>query len=86
MNSFVWRTGRGTACLESIVPADFKGIIQCDGYSAYPSFAKQRALIGMPIQLAGCMAHVRRKFFEAKAEGEDAAWFLLQPTKGRQAA
>ena len=77
LSYFVWRTGRGTACLESIVPADFKGIIQCDGYSAYPSFAKQRALTGMPIQLAGCLAHVRRKFFEAKAEGEDSAWFLL---------
>ena len=78
LSYFVWRTGRGAACLESIVPADFKGIIQCDGYSAYTSFAKQRALTGNQIQLAGCMAHVRRKFFEAKAEGEDPSWFLLQ--------
>ena len=78
LSYFAWRTGRGTACLESIVPASFKGIIQCDGYSAYPSFAKQRALTGNQIQLAGCMAHVRRKFFEAKAEGEDPSWFLLQ--------
>ena len=78
---FAWRTGRGAACLESIVPADFKGIIQCDGYSAYQAFARQRAAHGNPIQLAGCMAHVRRKFFEAKAEGEDPAWFLLQIQK-----
>ena len=81
LSYFAWRTGRGTACLESIVPANFKGIIQCDGYSAYPSFAKQRALTGNQIQLAGCMAHVRRKFFEAKAEGEDPSWFLLQIQK-----
>ena len=78
LSYFAWRTGRGTACLESIVPAGFKGIMQCDGYSAYNAFAKQRAASGNPIQLAGCMAHVRRKFFEAKAEGEDSAWFLLQ--------
>ena len=78
LSYFAWRTGRGTACLESIVPADFKGIIQCDGYSAYQAFAKQRATAGNPIQLAGCMAHTRRKFYEAKAEGEDPAWFLLQ--------
>ena len=78
LSYFAWRTGRGTACLESIVPASFQGILQCDGYSAYNSFAKQRAAAGQSIQLAGCMAHVRRKFFEAKAEGEDPACFLLQ--------
>jgi hypothetical protein len=75
---FAWRTGRGTGCLQSIVPAGFKGIIQCDGYNAYNAFAKQRAASRNPLQLAGCMAHVRRKFFEAKPEGEDSAWFLLQ--------
>ena len=46
LSYFAWRTGRGAACLQSIVPADFKGIIQCDGYSVYSSFAKQRALTG----------------------------------------
>jgi hypothetical protein len=81
LSYFAWRTGRGTACLGSIVPAGFKGIMQCDGYSAYNAFAKQRAVHGTPIQLAGCMAHVRRKFFEAKAEGEDSTWFLLQIQK-----
>ena len=81
LSYFAWRTGRGATCLESIVPADFQGIIQCDGYSAYNSFAKQRATHGNAIQLAGCMAHLRRKFFEAKAEGEDPAWFLLQIQK-----
>ena len=75
---FAWRTGRGTGCLQSIVPAGFKGIIQCDGYNACNAFAKQRATSRNPLQLAGCMARVRRKFFEAKAEGEDSAWFLLQ--------
>ena len=74
---FAWRTGRGTGCLQSIVPAGFKGLIQCDGYNTYNAFTKQRAA-SAPLPLAGCMAHVRRKFLEAKAEGEDSAWFLLQ--------
>jgi hypothetical protein len=81
---FVWHTGRGAACLESIVPADWRGIIQSDGYSAYGSFAKTRAERGYgsaPIQLAGCMAHARRKFYEARAEGEDPQWMLLQMQK-----
>jgi hypothetical protein len=72
-----WHTGRGTACLEQFVPASYIGLIQCDGYAAYESFIKSPARSGS-LQLAGCMAHARRKFFEAQAEGEDARWVLLQ--------
>ena len=78
---FAWRTGRGAACLESIVPPDFKGILQCDGYSAYNSFIKTRATAGHTIRLAGCLAHVRRRFFDARAEGEDALWVLAEIQK-----
>jgi hypothetical protein len=74
---FVWRTSRAAACLEEIVPRDFKGIIQCDGYSAYESFAQSPARGGR-IHLAGCLAHMRRKFFEAQAEGADPQWVLAQ--------
>ena len=74
---FAWRTGRGAACLESIVPRDFNGVIQCDGYSAYEAFAKSASRTGT-VQLAGCLAHARRKFFEAQAEGDDARWVLAQ--------
>ncbi len=74
---FEWHTGRAAACLESLVPPEFTGLIQCDGYSAYESFIKSPARKGS-IQLAGCLAHARRKFFEAKAEGTDPQWVLLQ--------
>ena len=77
LSLFAWRTGRGAACLESIVPPEFQGIIQCDGYSAYDAFIKTPARAGR-IELAGCIAHMRRKFFEAKAEGEDPQWVLAQ--------
>jgi transposase len=78
---FAWRTGRGADSLGSLVPADYRGIIQCDGWKAYNRFIKERAAKGHAIQLAGCMAHARRCFFNAKAEGEDAAWVLLQMQK-----
>ena len=74
---FVWRTSRATASLESIVPRDFQGIIQCDGYSAYETFASSPARAGR-IALAGCLAHMRRKFFEAREEGDDPQWVLGQ--------
>ena len=77
INLFEWHTGRAAACLESLVPPEFTGLIQCDGYSAYESFIKSPARKGS-IQLAGCLAHARRKFFEAKAEGTDPQWVLLQ--------
>jgi hypothetical protein len=66
--------------LDDIVPEDFRGIIQCDGYAAYDSLLKLPHRQGR-ITLIGCMAHVRRKFFEAKAEGADAQWVLAQIQK-----
>lgn len=62
---FQWETSRGAVCLERLLPSDFTGIVQCDAYAAYQSFAAQR---GGAITLAGCLAHARRKFFEACAE------------------
>ncbi|WP_081888340.1 IS66 family transposase [Verrucomicrobium sp. BvORR034] len=74
---FQWHTGRAALCLESLVPARFEGIIQCDGYAAYGSFAQSRGRAGT-IRLAGCWAHARRKFFETATYCQDAAWVLLQ--------
>jgi transposase len=71
---FHWRTSRAASCLEKIIPVDFRGVIQCDGYEAYDCFAKGR---GEKIALAGCLAHVRRKFYEARETAPKVAgWFL----------
>jgi transposase len=71
-----WNTGRGAACLEAIIPLDFKGTIQCDGYAAYPSFASGRK---GAITLAACWAHARRGFYEALEQSPKASgWFLRQ--------
>ncbi len=72
---FQWHTSRAAACLQELVPQQFAGIIQCDGYSAYDSFARSEGRAGK-ITLAGCWAHARRKFFEAKDYTPDAAWAL----------
>jgi transposase len=71
---FHWQTSRAAACLEKIIPVDFRGVIQCDGYEAYDCFAKGR---GEKIVLVGCLAHVRRKFYEARETAPKVAgWFL----------
>lgn len=53
----------------------YRGVLQCDGYAVYPALAAKHGFT-----LVGCMAHVRRKFYEAfELHGEnEAAWYLLQ--------
>ena len=73
---FVWHTSRAATCLHKIIPADFSGKLQCDGYGAYPTFARIHA---GEITLAACWAHVRGKFVEAcKAARVHAGFILLQ--------
>jgi transposase len=71
---YCWHTSRAAACLEEIIPADFAGIIQSDGYSAYRAFTDRR----QGIELAGCWAHVRRKFYEALEQSPKVAGWLLR--------
>jgi transposase len=72
--AFYWETSRAAQCIDNIIPVDFAGVLQCDAYAAYGSFAKRR-----PVKLAGCLAHVRRKFFEAKDQAPKiAGWVLRQ--------
>ncbi len=49
----------------------FTGILQVDGYSAYTNLAKTRAKTGSneTVQLAGCWAHLRRKFYDLHISG-----------------
>ena len=72
---FHWQTSRAARCLENLIPLTFTGTLQCDAYSAYPSFANGR---GPAIELAGCWAHVRRKFYEALEQSPRVAGWLLR--------
>jgi transposase len=72
---YSWQTSRAAECLQHVVPTNFRGTVQCDGYAAYRSFAHSRE----GIELAGCWAHVRRKFYEAMEQSPRAAgWFMRQ--------
>src|SRR5271154_192101 len=71
-----WETSRAAECLGNIIPVDFKGTVQCDGYSAYRAFANRR---NGTIELAGCWAHARRKFHEALEQSpKTAGWVMRQ--------
>lgn len=54
---FDFRMGRSRAGPEDFLKG-YTGWLQCDGYSAY-------ADLGRGIRFAGCLAHSRRRFFEA---------------------
>ena len=73
---FRWETSRATACLDRVIPTNFTGTLQCDGYAAYRAFANGRP---QTIELAGCWAHVRRKFYEAiETSPKIAGWIVRQ--------
>ena len=62
-----WSTGgRGMNRLDDLVPADYAGKLQSDGYSSYDGHAMRN-----PERIGHlyCWAHVRRKFFDAAKAG-----------------
>lgn len=80
---FDWHNSRGADCLKSVLideengQQSFEGHLQSDGYSAY------RAFIGkhpeLKIEPVSCLAHIRRKFVEAKEDQPRiSAWVLYQ--------
>jgi transposase len=72
---FRWETSRATACLNQVVPPTFTGTLQSDGYPAYRAFVNGRSAA---ITLAGCWAHVRRKFYEASETAPQMSGWLLR--------
>lgn len=57
---FNYRKGRGQNGPKEIL-ADYKGYLQCDGYTVYDKIGQQDG-----ITLVGCLVHARRKFFDAQ--------------------
>ena len=75
-----WQIGRSLDCLTDIIKIDeatgltyFEGIIQCDGYSVYAALAKRYS----SIRIAGCLAHIRRKFFDARKQAPEVVLPIL---------
>lgn len=73
--SYQWHTNRSKAALKATLGDSFTGLLQCDGYVAYTSYEKDRS---EEIRLAHCMAHVRRKFYDAFEKGDKRAGHLIR--------
>jgi len=73
---FSYRKGRGENGPKEML-SEYQGILQCDGYKVYDMIGSKSG-----IQLAGCMAHVRRKYVDAvkndKARSEFALGIMQQ--------
>ena len=76
-----WHAGRGHDCLLDFLGYDeetgtigYAGTIQCDGFSAYSALAARF----MTIRLAGCLAHIRRKFVEAMDQAPEITLPILR--------
>jgi transposase len=64
---FVYRKGRGANGLTETLE-NYTGYLRSDGYAAYDKFAR-----GREVKLISCLAHIRRKFFEAKSNHPELA-------------
>ena len=97
MVAYRFEDSRGTQCVARHL-VGFNGILQVDGYTAYTSLAKTRAKGGNneTIQLAGCWAHLRRKFYDLHITGVSQAatdtvvamsalWKVEDEVRGRDA-
>lgn len=72
---FQYRKGRGMhGPKESL--STYKGVIQCDGYKVYDKLGSKKE-----ISLLGCLAHVRRKFFEAQDNDQQRSHHALNLIK-----
>lgn len=69
---FDYRPGRGREGPDDILK-DFQGYLQTDGYSVYEDFDKRDG-----ITLLHCMAHARRKFYDALQNDRPRAEYALE--------
>jgi transposase len=60
---FEWRLSRKHEEAERLL-GEFQGVLQSDGYEAYPAYVRTRPEVAW----VGCWAHTRRKFYEALGE------------------
>jgi len=70
---FDWRLSRRHDEAEKLL-GDYKGLLQSDGYEAYPAYV--RAHPG--VVWLGCWAHARRKFHDSLVEAPVRAGFVLR--------
>lgn len=64
--AFTYAPGRGAVHALKLLDC-YRGIVQCDGYSAYKKIAEE--VPGEAITLAFCWSHLRRRFFDLAKSG-----------------
>jgi transposase len=75
-----WRLGRGHQALVDVLgdgtpgSGSYKGHLGCDGFSAYDTYG---ALRGSDVEIGACLAHIRRKFYEARGQAPAEAKRIL---------
>lgn len=69
---FEYQPGRGREGPQAMLK-DFKGRLQVDGYTAYDFFKEEKA-----ITVLHCMAHARRKFYDATDNDKTRAEYALE--------
>jgi len=68
---FDYRKGRGMHGPKELL-SGYTGILQCDGYKVYDKIARKENM-----KLAACLAHVRRKYVDAKDSDKTLATYAL---------
>ena len=70
--------GRPAASTVTLFDPDYEGVLQSDGYGAYPNYCKGQAGRGKRVRRAACLAHIRRKFEAAKDERPEVVGWVLR--------
>ena len=71
---FQWQQTRRHACLTELIGPHYRGLLQADGYEAYPAYAREHE----GVEWLACWAHARRKFHDALEESPQRAGFVLR--------
>ena len=66
-----YQAGRGRDGPRALL-AGYEGLLQCDGYQVYDQFEQNSS-----ISIAGCWAHARRYFFDAKGSAAERSEHVL---------
>ena len=73
-----WQLGRSHQALVETLgdgsPGSYFGALDCDGFIVYETYLRLR---GKGLSLGACLAHIRRKFYEARGQDPPAANRIL---------
>jgi transposase len=75
---FDWQTSREHRHVGDWLGLDYEGILQSDGYQAYENYCRIQRLRGKKVIRASCLAHIRRKFENARAERPEVIDWILR--------